>query len=155
MANKVHQFFPESARRFSNPWAFPSKCPSIFRNHEQHLLSARQFHVHEQSFKGARRFSDINELFLQSADQFSGSRAFLIIGPVDFQVSVHFREAKASSPFPYTRMPSKACETLLYPAVSHILRLVILPREYHNTSPPGWAVYAEIWKIRGSTGSTV
>ena len=29
-------------------------------------------------------------------------------------------------------MPSKACETLLYPAVSHILHLVRLPGEYHN-----------------------
>ena len=29
-------------------------------------------------------------------------------------------------------MPSKACETLLYPAVSHILRLIMLPGEYHN-----------------------
>ena len=33
-------------------------------------------------------------------------------------------------------MPSKACETLLYPAVSHIFRLLVrLPGEYHNTSP--------------------
>ena len=29
-------------------------------------------------------------------------------------------------------MPSKACETLLYPAVSHILRRVRLPGEYHD-----------------------
>ena len=32
-------------------------------------------------------------------------------------------------------MPSKACETLLHPAVSHILRLVWLPGQYHNTHP--------------------
>ena len=48
--------------------------------------------------------------------------------------SVQFREAKASSPFPYTHMPSKAYETLIYPAVSHILRLVRLPGECHNTT---------------------
>ena len=50
--------------------------------------------------------------------------------------SVQFREAKAPSPFSYTRTPSKACETLLYPAISHIIRLVRLPGKYHNTSPP-------------------
>ena len=32
-------------------------------------------------------------------------------------------------------MPPKACETLLYPVVSHILRIVGLPGEYHNTAP--------------------
>ena len=29
-------------------------------------------------------------------------------------------------------MPSRACETLLYPAVPHTFRLVRLPGEYHN-----------------------
>ena len=47
--------------------------------------------------------------------------------------SVQFRKAKASSPLSYTHMPSKACETLLYPFVSHILHLVRLPGEYRNS----------------------
>ena len=40
--------------------------------------------------------------------------------------SVQLREAKPPFPFSYTHMPSKACETFLYPAVLHILRLVRL-----------------------------
>ena len=46
--------------------------------------------------------------------------------------SVQFRVANASSHFSYTHMPSKACETLLYPAVPHILRIFRLPGECHN-----------------------
>ena len=40
------------------------------------------------------------------------------------------------SHFSCTHMPSKACETLLYPAVSHILRLVRFPGEYHISIIP-------------------
>ena len=59
--------------------------------------------------------------------------------------SVQFREAKSSSPFSYTRMPLKACETLLYPAVFHMLRLVRLPGQYHKNIILRMIWYGMIW----------
>ena len=36
----------------------------------------------------------------------------------------------------------------------HISEVITgFPRPYHNTSPPWWAAYAEIWQIRGNPGS--
>ena len=78
---------------------------------------------HPQQVSLPGRFHVGHSLVLDSSSCISSAHA------TDELNSVQFREAKASSPFSHTHMPSKACETLSYPAVPHILRLVRLPGE--------------------------
>ena len=62
--------------------------------------------------------------------------ALVLVPHTPWTNSVAFYSARLKHHPLFHIRTSKACETLLYPAVSHIVRLVRLPGEYHNTSPP-------------------
>ena len=58
--------------------------------------------------------------------------------------SVQFREAKSSSPFSYTRMPLKACETLLYPQPYSIC-YALLGSQGNTIRTSSFVWYGMVW----------